>query len=275
MGRGFARKGFSEEPATECACVNIGIMKLIVAIPAGLLSLIPAARLGAQDIWDGVYTTAQAERGKTAFETSCINCHNRDLAGSVRGPALRGDKFLLNWQDGSVNNLFSKIRFSMPATYPDSVTDEVKLDIVAYLLQANGFPAGSGELKTDADRLEAIQIVKKGNTALPNFVLVQTNGCLTAGPQGGSNKKSWILTHAAEPVATKQDAPGENAPAAVAQSGNETFLLVSASAFAPQAHQGETVAVKGLLYREPGGREPGENRLNLTSLQTIAPRCSN
>jgi S-disulfanyl-L-cysteine oxidoreductase SoxD len=241
-------------------------MKLIVAIPGGLLCLVSTARSGAQNIWDGVYTTAQAERGKTAFETSCINCHNRDLAGSVRGPALRGDKFMLNWQDGSVNNLFSKIRFSMPATYPDSVSDEVKLDIVAYLLQANGFPAGAEELKTDADRLEAIQIVKKGNTALPNFVLVQTTGCLTV----GSNKKSWILTQATEPVAPKQEAPGDDPPAAVAQPGSETFLLVSASAFEPQAHQGETVTVKGLLYREPG-----ENRLNLTSLQTIAPNCSN
>jgi S-disulfanyl-L-cysteine oxidoreductase SoxD len=251
-------------------------MKLIVAIPAALLSLISAARLGAQNIWDGVYTMAQAERGKTAFETSCINCHNRDLAGSVRGPALRGDKFMLDWQDGSVNNLFTKIRFSMPATYPDSVSDEVKLDIVAYLLQANGFPAGSEELKIDADRLEAIQIVKKGNTALPNFALVQTTGCLTVGanPQPGSpaglNKKSWILTQATEPVAAKPEAPVEAAPAAVANRGNETFLLVNASAFEPQAHQGETVAVKGLLYREPG-----ENRLNLTSLQTVAPRCSN
>jgi S-disulfanyl-L-cysteine oxidoreductase SoxD len=250
-------------------------MRLIVPIPAGLLFLIPAARLGAQNIWDGVYTTAQAERGKTAFETSCINCHNRDLAGSVRGPALRGDKFMLDWQDGSVNNLFTKIRFSMPATYPDSVSDEVKLDIVAYLLQANGFPAGSEELKVDADRLEAIQIVKKGNTALPNFVLVQTTGCLTPGPQTGSNKKSWILTQATEPVATKQDAPVEDAPATAAKPGSDTFLLVSAAAFEPQAHQGETVAVKGLLYREPGGREPGANRLNLISLQTITPHCSN
>lgn len=241
-------------------------MRLIVAIPVGLLSLISAARLGAQNIWDGVYTTAQADRGKTAFETSCINCHNRDLAGSVRGPALRGDKFMLDWQDGSVNNLFTKIRFSMPATYPDSVSDEVKLDIVAYLLQVNGFPAGSEELKKDADRLEAIQIVKKGNTELPNFVLVQTTGCLAGGP----NNKNWILTHASKPVAAKQDAPGEDAPAAAANPGSETFLLVSAAAFAPQAHQGETVAVKGLLYREPG-----ENRLNLTSLQTIAPHCSN
>src|SRR6516225_4170030 len=156
---------------------------------ARLCFLISAVSLCAQSVWDGVYSAAQAERGKAAFETSCVNCHNRDLAGSVRGPALRGDKFMLSWQNGSVNNLFSKIRFSMPATYPDSVSDEVKLDVVAYLLQVNAFPAGSVDLKMDAERLEAIQIVKKGNTELPNFALVHTVGCLTQGPNN-----SWSLT---------------------------------------------------------------------------------
>src|SRR6516225_4600589 len=146
---------------------------------ARLCFLISAVSLCAQSVWDGVYSAAQAERGKAAFETSCVSCHNRDLAGSVRGPALRGDKFMLSWQNGSVNNLYSKIRFSMPATYPETVSDDVKLDIVTYLLQANGFPTGSAELKMEADRLEAIQIVKKGNTELPNFVLVQAVGCLT------------------------------------------------------------------------------------------------
>src|SRR5215472_13507222 len=130
---------------------------------AKLCFLISAVSLCAQSVWDGVYTAAQAERGRSAYETSCVNCHNRDLAGSVRAPALRGDKFMLSWQNGSVNNLYSKIRFSMPATYPDSVSDDVKLDILAYLLQQNGFPAGSADLKMDSERLEAIQIVKKGN----------------------------------------------------------------------------------------------------------------
>src|SRR5215831_3595826 len=140
--------------------------------------LLPALSLAGQNIWDGVYTAAQAERGKTAYDTSCTNCHNRDLAGSVRAPALKGDKFMLSWQNGSINNLFSKIRFSMPATYPETVSDEVKLDIVAYLLQQNGFPAGAAELKMAPDQLEAIQIVQKGRTELPNFVLVQAGGCL-------------------------------------------------------------------------------------------------
>jgi mono/diheme cytochrome c family protein len=229
-------------------------------IVRGLCYVTLAASLCAQNIWDGVYTAAQADRGKTAFETSCINCHNRDLAGSVRGPALRGEKFMLNWQNGSMNTLFSKIRFSMPATYPETVSDEVKLDIVAYLLQQNGFPAGAAELKMNPDQLEAIQIVQKGRNELPNFVLVQTVGCLTQGPG-----KSWRLVSAATPVATKEDAPF-----AAAGFGGETFLLVSAAGFKPDAHKGERVAVKGLIYREPGG-----GRLNVVALESVAPSCSN
>ncbi|HEY7338802.1 MAG TPA: cytochrome c [Bryobacteraceae bacterium] len=235
-------------------------MKLTVRTLMRLLFLMSAMSLCGQNIWDGVYTAAQADRGKSAYETSCVNCHNHDLAGSVRAPALRGDKFMLDWQNGSVNALFSKIRFSMPATYPETVSDEVKLDIVAYLLQQNGFPAGSAELKMDAEQLDAIQIVKKGNTELPNFVLVQAVGCLTQAPN-----KNWSLTNASEPSSAKEDTPP---PAA--KLGIGTFLLVSAGGFQPESHKGQTVAVKGLLYREPG-----ESRLNVTSLQTIAPGCSN
>ncbi|HLH44588.1 MAG TPA: cytochrome c [Bryobacteraceae bacterium] len=227
---------------------------------ARIFLLIPAASLCAQNIWEGVYTAAQAGRGKAAFETSCINCHNRDLSGSVRGPALRGEKFMLDWRNGSVNNLFSKIRYSMPATYPETVSDEAKLDIVAYLLQQNGFPAGPAELEMKPDQLEAIQIVEKGRTGLPNFALVQVAGCLTKGPGG-----NWILTKATEPSAAK-----ENAPAPAAAGGGQTFQLASAAGFQPHLHQGQTVAVKGLLYRDAGG-----NWLNVTDLQIVAPACFN
>jgi mono/diheme cytochrome c family protein len=232
------------------------MLKIALLLPA--LSL-AGQNIWAQDIWDGVYTSAQAERGRTAYDTSCTNCHNRDLAGSVRAPALKGDRFMLSWQNGSVNSLYSKIRFSMPATYPETVSDEAKLDMVAYLLQVNGFPSGRTELKMNADELDAIQIVKKGASELPNFVLVQVVGCLEAGPS-----KTWRLAHASDPIATKEDSP-----IAKVKVANQTFLLISAAAFKPETHTGETVAVKGLLYKEPG-----ENRLNLISFQTLAPGCS-
>lgn len=208
-------------------------------------------------IWDGVYTAAQADRGKAAYDTSCTNCHNRDLNGSVRAPALRGERFMLTWQNGSVNNLFTKIRFSMPATYPETVADDVKLDIVTYLLQVNGFPAGSAELKMDADQLDNIQIAKKGAQELPNFALVQMVGCLA---QGANN--TWTLTQASEPAVTKEGAP----PAAASALGSQSFLLVSVHSFHPESHRGEKVEARGLLYREPN-----ENRLNLTFLQPAPP----
>jgi hypothetical protein len=34
----------------------------------------------------------------------------------------------------------------MPATSPDTVPEAIKPDILAYLLQVNGFPAGKAEL---------------------------------------------------------------------------------------------------------------------------------
>src|SRR6266853_5125449 len=102
-------------------------------------------------IWSGVYTSGQALRGKGVFDKSCSNCHNQDLKGSVRAPALRGDAFLANWLNSSVNTLYTKLRFSMPATYPETVSDSDKLLVLTYLLQANGFPPGSVELAQEEE----------------------------------------------------------------------------------------------------------------------------
>ena len=89
-----------------------------------------------------MYTTAQAERGKSNFLSGrCGGCHQLDLSGD-RGPALKGDGFLSHWENGSVATLFKKISETMPPNGPNETTDEAKIDIVAFLLQSNGFPGG-------------------------------------------------------------------------------------------------------------------------------------
>src|SRR6185436_20377417 len=93
-------------------------------------------------VWDGVYTTAQAARGKATFDVSCSRCHNSDLSGSERGPTLTGDKFQSNWMDGSLEALFSFIRDQMPQGSANIVSDESKIDILGYILQRNSFPPG-------------------------------------------------------------------------------------------------------------------------------------
>ena len=144
----------------------------------------PAAQEKSRNIWEGVYTSAQAERGRNVAlsvgGTPCVGCHGTDFAGGARDtPPLKGEPFMTQWENGSVNRLFTKIRDSMPPPNLGALPIESKLDVLAYLLQVNGFPAGSTELR-DNGELENILMVRKdaGAAAAANFALVQVVGCL-------------------------------------------------------------------------------------------------
>src|SRR5262249_178944 len=117
---------------------------------------------GEKKVWDGVYTAAQAARGKPRFEPSCRRCHNIGLAGSERGPALKGSSFWSKWENESLGSLYTVIRDTMPRDGGASVvSDEIKTDILAYILSVSGMPAGNDELKVDLRALDGIKIAKK------------------------------------------------------------------------------------------------------------------
>ena len=99
-------------------------------------------------ILDGVFTGAQAERGKEAYGLHCSSCHYGDLRGT-NGPALKGQPFIDNWREDSSRSLFTFMRESMPRNAPASLSDQTYLDILAYILSVNMYPAGSNELRTD------------------------------------------------------------------------------------------------------------------------------
>jgi cytochrome c5 len=229
-----------------------------------------AVGVRAQDtprIWQGVYTAAQAERGKTTFNNHCIRCHGADLAGTT-APALKGDRFTSTFGNETVDRLFVKIRDTMPPNFGTAVLDDAaKIDIVSYILQTNGFPAGARELATSGDELAGMQIVRKGEQAnVTNFSLVQTVGCLARGPND-----SWLLTKTAEPAVTRDEAPTKDALTAAAGRplGTGTFLLLSVGPHGPAAHQGHKMEARGLVYRDPV-----DARLTLTSLQMVGT-CQN
>jgi hypothetical protein len=46
----------------------------------------------------------------------------------------------------------------MPLTNPGSLTKKQYISIIAYLLKENGYPAGSQELTSKKEQLEAIKI---------------------------------------------------------------------------------------------------------------------
>jgi len=114
-----------------------------------------------KSVWDGVFTKEQADRGAAAYTASCSECHGKDLGGDGFAPALSGAEFIGNWNDLSVGDLFERIRISMPPSAPTSVTPAQKADIVAHLMTANKFPAGSAELEPKTEVLKGIKIEMK------------------------------------------------------------------------------------------------------------------
>jgi S-disulfanyl-L-cysteine oxidoreductase SoxD len=264
-------------PGTVKDEVKIDILSYILqqnGFPAGNTELkadvssLEDIRLARKGIWDGVFTEAQADRGKAALsQNGCNGCHGAELDGA-RGPALKGDRFAADWENGSINRLFLKIRDTMPPLNAEQVAPATKLDIVAYLLKVNGFPSGTSAL--GADDVENIQIVKRGadGTVIANFSLVEVVGCLTL-----NQNNKWVLTNSTEPVATKEENP---TPAALTAAkakrlGSQSFELVSVSpSLKPESHKSHKVDVRGLLYRDTRYSE-----VNLTSIDTLNTSCAN
>jgi S-disulfanyl-L-cysteine oxidoreductase SoxD len=121
-----------------------------------------AAAAGAsKSVWDGVFSKEQAERGAATYKTACSECHGNDLAGDGFAPALTGSDFMGNWNELSVGDLFERIRISMPPSGPSAVTPAQKADIVAHILNANKFPAGSAEIEPKTEVLKGIKIEMK------------------------------------------------------------------------------------------------------------------
>jgi len=216
----------------------------------------PAKDADRKTVWDGAYTDAQAARGQTQYEASCRSCH-RD------GPR-RNDAFMRDWSGTDVDGLFNQIRASMPAGAPSSLSDNAYLDIVAYMLQVNAFPAGRNEL--NADTIKSIRIEgRNGPEPVPNFALVGVVGCLAQGPD-----TAWMLVGAGEPVRTKNPAASKDEElknSEAAARGTQTFRLLNVYP-TPDPYKGHKVEAKGFLIRDPGG-----NRINVTSVQTLATRC--
>lgn len=126
-------------------------------VTAGLFS----ADAGAQDAkstWDGVFTAEQAARGADAYQQECAQCHLDDLLGDGIAPSLIGAPFHFRWSELSVGDMLVAIRTTMPQGAPASLSPRAYVDIVAYMLERNDFPAGDMELPTDQDVLESIII---------------------------------------------------------------------------------------------------------------------
>lgn len=123
-----------------------------------------AATAQQRTIWDGVYTEAQAVRGRASYEINCRSCHFDTLTGGVIVDAARRvmpprDGFSVN--PGDLDELYSFVSEWMPADAPASLHAQTYVDIIPFLLQTSGAPAGTTELRPASDVLAAIRVVAK------------------------------------------------------------------------------------------------------------------
>jgi ankyrin repeat protein len=115
----------------------------------------------ARTIWDGVFTQAQAERGRDHYQKSCASCHKADLLGESAAPPLAGPEFGQRWTGSSLDDLLTTIRRAMPQEAPDSLGTAAYADIVSFLLSVNGSPAGQTEMPLESEALKQIQFTAR------------------------------------------------------------------------------------------------------------------
>ena len=226
---------------------------------AGLATLLAQAPA---TVLDGVYTTAQAERGHAAYEARCSQCHEGLEAD---GPGLMEKAFLDRWREDTLEPLFTFMKTTMPGNKPGGLEDQAYADVLAFLLEANGLPAGSRELSPGM--VGRIQLVgPDGPRPLSNLTIVRTVGCLAAAGTG------WTLLNAVSPRPVRArvvdgTTPEELKLSAAQPLGTQTLPLLSVT---PQGASlaGHKVQVKGVL-----NRQKTLERINVMSLESVGASC--
>jgi len=121
-----------------------------VAVRAGVAAIGPSLT-----IWQGVYSPAQAGRGKVAYGGFCQKCHGVELDGSGQpdqrpSPALAGDGLFFAWNGRTIGSLADYIRTKMPPDNPGVLTPAQVTDIIAYMLAVSETPSRQTDLPADA-----------------------------------------------------------------------------------------------------------------------------
>lgn len=88
-----------------------------------------------------LYTEEQARRGQRAFRRVCSDCH---YTSEFKGPV-----FTDAWARRTARDFYRELRRTMPDDNPGGLPRQTYVDVMAYILELNGYPAGSDELPPD------------------------------------------------------------------------------------------------------------------------------
>lgn len=140
--------------ATAAGAPRVASALLLSMLTAGwLFAPRPLAAQGAASrtsTMTGVYTAAQANKGKQVFAGSCSGCHTV--------ASHSGEAFTSKWVGRTLADFFNYVSGLMPKSAPATLTDDEYVWVTAYVLRLNGMPAGARELEADLSALKLIRI---------------------------------------------------------------------------------------------------------------------
>ena len=96
------------------------------------------------------YTEPQARRGQRAFRQVCSDCH---YTSEFKGPV-----FTDVWARRTARDLYRELRRTMPDDNPGGLPRQTYVDVMAYILELNGYPAGPDELPPDDEVLGSFRL---------------------------------------------------------------------------------------------------------------------
>jgi alcohol dehydrogenase (cytochrome c) len=114
-----------------------------------VIFLIAVSAASAQAKVVGGYTSAQASHGATVYTQYCVQCHGGHLQGES-APALSGQTLHSAYGGGTAAQLYDFISRQMPQNAPGTLSQAQYLDVTAYILSRNGFPAGNAPLSVNS-----------------------------------------------------------------------------------------------------------------------------
>lgn len=113
----------------------------------------------ARSVWDRVFSAEQAGRGEALYLDECSRCHLENLAGGDFGPPVVGAEFWSQWNGKGLDEVFLRIRDTMPQDNPGRLSAQQTANLVAFLMKSNGFPDGPVPLEGDVATLKGITVV--------------------------------------------------------------------------------------------------------------------
>ena len=130
---------------------------MLIALAIVAMVAIPGAQEVSRSVWDGVYTDAQADRGKAIYLTHCVKCHGPTLMGGGAGAGpLQGAVFSSNWNGVPLGAMLDRVRTTMPQDKPMTLSRQQIADVLAYVFSVNKFPPGKTELSRQTEILNTI-----------------------------------------------------------------------------------------------------------------------